>query len=77
MVKLLHLQEAAAKLGHIDEGTVGSYLEELPKEWEVSVAAKRALARLILERAAYLADDNRVVQAVCRACGLLPLRWEG
>jgi hypothetical protein len=50
------LEKAAARLRELDEKTVTSFLDDIPREWQFSVSAKMALKDLIRQRAGFLAD---------------------
>jgi len=69
LMDIRQLRSAEETLREIEPSILDQILDDLPSEWQVSVAARGALSKLVIERAAFLADN--VVDLI------RPLCWPG
>jgi hypothetical protein len=51
------IEDAAGRLGAIDETTVRDYIASIPPEWQVDANTRAALAEFIRSRATFLAEN--------------------
>lgn len=60
-------QVAVVELKNVHDDLWGDLLDTLPDAWQVTLDAKRAINRLLLERARYLADNLESIVAPLKA----------